>query len=195
MNLSEKKFGETMALLQDLYGKQLKPNILAVYWSYLKNFTEIEFDKAVEYIISNFKPTASATFPLIVHFRESKNGMEIKEAAVMAIDLLCDGMGKYGFYESVDFNDPVLHAVIVSYGGWREICGWSKDELSMRRSQMIETYRVFARNGRKYEGYMIGESEARNIAGGYDEWIKAPILINRDKAGRISGQKLLRVDE
>lgn len=105
-----------------------------------------------------------------------------------------DAMQRVGAYQSVAFDDPVIHAVIEDLGGWTKVCRSDMEQLSYMEHRFCEAYRAYAtRPDVEYPAKLIGEFEAINRHEGRK--VAPPILIgNPQKAAEVlrlggSGQK------
>lgn len=96
-----------------------------------------------------------------------------------------DAMQRVGAYQSVAFDDPVIHAVIEDLGGWMKLCRSDMKELSFIEHRFCESYRAYAgRPDLSYPAKLIGEYEAINRHEGRK--VAPPVLIGQpDKAKEV----------
>lgn len=96
-----------------------------------------------------------------------------------------DAMQRIGAYQTVVFDDPIIHACIEDIGGWQKICRSSMDELSYLEHRFCESYRAYASRGLdQYPAKLLGEFECINRHEGRN--VAPPVLIgNADKARQV----------
>lgn len=96
------------------------------------------------------------------------------DRARLAWSKTLDAMGRIGAYNSVVFDDPVIHAVIEDLGGWMKLC---RDELtSYTEHRFCEAYRAYAtRSDVAFPAKLIGEYESINLHEGRKT--RPPVLI------------------
>lgn len=85
------------------------------------------------------------------------------EQARLAWGKAFDAMQQVGAYQSVTFDDPVIHLVIEDLGGWQKVCRSTMDELGYLEHRFCEAYRAHA--GRplgEYPSRLLGEFECIN---------------------------------
>lgn len=71
-----------------------------------------------------------------------------EDRAVRAWDRLVQAARQIGFYRTVDFADPVLHAAIEAEGGWHQLgvsMSADPEALSFMRRRFLERYRAYER--------------------------------------------------
>lgn len=103
------------------------------------------------------------------------------DRALVAWGKAYEGIQRAGSYQSVVFDDPVIHAVIVDLGGWVTFCRSTHDELSHLQRRFCHSYRAYARRPDvAYPPKLIGESEASNAHLGRP--VSAPLLLGDSAA-------------
>ena len=111
-------------MLQNYFGKELKREIVEIYWNCLKRFSDDIFSRGVDSLVKNFHPTSTVPFPLIADFLSAMgiSGENRAHAAVAAVKRAAEIVGAY---KTPNFGDPALHATINRFGGWPEIAHWA----------------------------------------------------------------------
>lgn len=103
-------------------------------------------------------------------------------------------MGRVGQYQSVVFDDPVIHAVITAMGGWPVLCSVTTDELPFRSREFEQRYGGYLLRGRpEYLRCLAGLSETQNSANGFA--VSPPVMVgDPDKAMQVflGGQKFMQ---
>lgn len=136
------QFGELMAVLGEAFSKEPSAYKIEIYFRALKDLSIEEIKTAVDNIIKT--RTITGTFPLVSEIREAVNG-NIDDKAVIAISKIEDAIRSIGAYSNVVFDDPLIHAVIVRYGGWVKLCEVTSDEWKFLRKDLEKHYKALAR--------------------------------------------------
>lgn len=104
------------------------------------------------------------------------------DRALVAWGKVHEAIARAGAYQSVVFDDGLIHAAIVDIGGWTAICRMPTDELPHLQRRFCDSYRAYARRPDvAYPPKLIGESEALNAGNG--RAVAAPLLLgNREAA-------------
>lgn len=86
------------------------------------------------------------------------------DAALVAWAMAERAVRQVGTYESVAFDDPIIHAVISDMGGWIKFGTVTEDELPFVRNEFVTRYRGYRLRGRieHYPAKLIGIVEATN---------------------------------
>ena len=160
--MTSDEFKAVMGLLQKYYGHELDNMIYKMYHKALKHLTSQQFKKAAENIVqSNFRPSTRNPFPLINDFLENA-GQSTEGRAISIIPHIRNAVSRIGRYESINFGDTAIHAVIDRYGGWVRICDWSDDDWKMKEKAFIEAYKAESKNNFFQKKYLSGIHEANN---------------------------------
>jgi len=137
----KENFITQISAMQAYYGKNIKSEIVALYWNSLKDISDELFNSMVSYIMENFIPSSQVPFPLIAHFKGAA-GLSGESRVQSAITTIKQAVERFGAYKSVDFGDPALHAVINRFGGWPEICSWgNKGEWKFQEKNFLNAYK------------------------------------------------------
>jgi len=112
--LNEKIFAEYFTVLCEVFKTASTKLLLEVYYRALQELSDEEYKNAVSLII---KERVYKGLPLPAEILEKAKGND-SDRAIIAKDKLKLAMRTYGAYRTVIFDDPVLHKVIESIGGW-----------------------------------------------------------------------------
>lgn len=108
-------------------------------------------------------------FPKPKDFRESINGNQ-DEAAIAAWEKVLKAKSKAGQYQSVKFDDPVIHSVIKLMGGWGALCRLEgHDDEKWQRIDFEKTYKAMQGSNADHPAYLPGIEEIQNEAQGYPQ--------------------------
>lgn len=127
MTLEE--FTQAFVKYQEYYPEPvMSKEMKSIYFLGLKDLTVEQLNSAYVEIIQtrNFQK-----MPKIAEIRENALG-ETKELMnlrmQMAREKILFAIRKYGIYQSVEFDDKGIHALIDSAGGWQKICAMEQNE-------------------------------------------------------------------
>lgn len=172
------KFTTLLAGLGELYGKFISEQLTDIYWQTLKIFDWQDVQHAFQAHLYN--PNCGQFFPKpadIVRFIEGSG----ETRALRAWTIVEKTMHQVGIYQSVVFDDPLIHAVIEEMGGWIKLCSMTLEDLPFRSREFQKRYMGFViKKPNRYPKYLYGLSECENAKNGYD--VESPLLIG--DAGR-----------
>ncbi len=108
--------------------------------------------------------------------------LSIADRSMLAWEAFRDARRKHGYYQSVDFDDPVINATIRNLGGWCEVIIRidSEDETDKWvRRDFERIYQSLCRVGvgPKAAGYLLGRCECDNRVNGYAGHIPLPTKV------------------
>lgn len=188
------EFTQIMQAVSEQYGKQMTDNLIALYWQGL-----LEYDLAAvrDALGRHLRNTDTGQFmPKIADIIRMMQGSS-QDAAFSAWSKVDKAVRRVGPYDTVVFDDPLIHKVLHDMGGWIGLCEKTDDDWPFVAKEFETRYRGFkARNERvEYPSKLIGIFEAHNAIGGHK--IAAPMLIgDATKAQEVlrlgtTGSKLL----
>jgi hypothetical protein len=90
------------------------------------------------------------------------------DRSLIAWGKVLDAIQRVGAYQSVAFDDGVIHAVVEDLGGWVKVCRGNLDELSFMQKRFCDSYRAYARRpDMSYPARLVGEHDQQNALNGY----------------------------
>jgi len=93
-----------------------------------------------------------------------------------------------GSYETVVFDDPIIHRVIQDMGGWISLCAASVEEQPFKGNEFKSRYTAYKSQGEipDYPAKLYGIHESDNSSKGLLEHIPNPVLIgDPEKANNV----------
>ena len=151
------RFSYCMGALGEAFSQEPSPLKTEIYFKALSDLPIDVIEKSVWQVI---RSRTTASFPKVAELREAMGGKE-EDKAILAYDAFTKGKAQTGAYESVVFEDKLIHAVIQSMGGWYEVCMITEDEWKFKRREFIDLYRAISRSpGREIPERLIGLGEA-----------------------------------
>ncbi len=176
------KFTALLAELGERYGKFISEQLIDSYWQVLKVFDWEDVKFAFEAHLHNLHYGQFFPKPIdIVDFIE-ENG---KARALSAWVIVARTMQQVGIYQSVVFDDSLIHVVVEEMGGWIKLCAMTNDDLPFRAREFQKRYLGFVtRKPARYPKCLYGLSACENAKNGYA--IEPPLLIgDRKKAEQV----------
>lgn len=148
-----------------------------IWFEFLKDLTDKEFELAIGNICKNVKefyPTTNFVALIRSQFQDN-----LDNKSMLAWEKVKSAIIEYGYYDSVQFYDPVIHSAINLMGGWLELYElyFKEEKLEWVSKEFCRCYK--AMNGKKgHPEYLIGAVEKSNSFKNYDKFIKPPIFIS-----------------
>ena len=159
------RFASMLSAVLDLYGKAPGEGAIGIWWAALVKFDFEAAQRAFSLYIQDpdqgrFPPTPAGIIGQI----EATGS----QAATAAFDKVVSAIRHVGPYESVAFDDPIIHAVVEGLGGWIHICNsWTNEDLKFREREFVTRYQVDRKaTCLTYQGTLTGIAEAQNSLGG-----------------------------
>lgn len=183
-----KPFMAILTLVADTYGQpRLNEGAVKLYFKVLSDYSLDDISRAV---IEHLKQSPYMPKPCDII---SKIDGSIDDKAIRAWHKLLKAISKYGVYDSVKFDDPIIHFCIDRMGGWGRLCGMTEDELPFREKDFRELYKL----GRSVDWdhvpvYFCGSHERNNRMGGYDEFIPSLVEISDDETKKLMASKIYK---
>lgn len=165
--MSKIRFAKALSALAEYYGKELSDGVISLYWQGLHQYSIDEIEGAIGRHLQN--PDTGQWMPKIADIVRMLEGTTLN-AAVLAWAKVMRAVGSVGQYQSLAFDDAVIHLVIDDLGGWPGICQTSEEELPFLQKRFENSYRAYRQRGNDLPGhprYLPGVSEAQNSARGY----------------------------
>lgn len=175
------RFSERItAVIAGLYGKPPPAKIaIQMYWVALSGFTDEEIDAG---ITGHLVDTTAGQYPpkpadIIRHIR---GRAEVNSA--IAWGRVVETLNRIGTYESVCFDDPVIHAALRDVGGWRELGLVALDQLPFVQVRFERAYRAYQEHGvGEYPPMLPGVHASNGALCGLEA---TPIFIGHEKKAR-----------
>lgn len=190
-------FVDIIQAVSEQYGKRLSDSVIALYWQGLQDFDLVAVRDALGRHLRN---TDTGQFmPKIADIIRMLQGSSL-DSALSAWAKVDRAVRQVGPYETVVFDDPIIHRVLHDMGGWIGLGQKTEDEWPFVAKEFENRYRGFkARNERvEYPATLIGIAEAHNLKEGRE--IASPMLIGAtSKANQVmrcgnDGAKLLSIN-
>jgi len=156
----ETKFKEYMTTIGELFDKPMTALLTTLYWKILEPFSDDDCERAFKEVIYSAK-----FFPKPADFIDILKGNKQDQATEAWIKTV-GTIRRIGPYQSVAFDDAVIHDVIQFMGGWPATGDWLEDDLKWKQREFERLYRVMQSRGSSVK-YLPGISEMENSKNGY----------------------------
>lgn len=178
MNHREKaKLLEVLAGTYDFYGRELSTFAGQVWLQACESFDLEQVTGALSRHLMD--PERGAFLPKPSDIVRQLHGTNT-DRGLIAWGKVLDAIQRVGAYQTVCFDDGVIHAVVEDMGGWPKLCRGTVDELPFTQRRFCETYRAYAgRPSVAYPARLIGESEQLNGPKGHAS--APPLLVGDPK--------------
>lgn len=179
MESTEKdSFFSLMADVHAFYRQDISRFALGVWWEALKAFdyraVKDAFNRhAVNPDNGQFCPKPADIVRLIA------GGTQ--DAALIAWTRVQKAVREQGMYRSVNFEDPIINAVLKDMGGWVAIGQIREDKLPFRAKEFENRYRGYRQRGEvPMVGALLGIADGDNQTKGFA--LSAPAMVGRPVA-------------
>ncbi len=154
----EAKFGALMMGTGEVHGREVSAQLISLYWSALAKYDFNDVERAFNLHLVN--PDTGQFFPKpadIVKFIDGNT----QSNALRAWSKVEKAVRHVGPYQTVVFDDKLIHAALVDMGGWVDLCNMTDKELPFRRNEFEKRYQGLSVNPPdKYMKKLVGLSEA-----------------------------------
>lgn len=166
MNQNEfKAFSELMRTIAEYYRIEMGPSTVKLYWSALSAYSFEELKGAFNAHVQN--PDTGQFMPKIADVVKMLHGNTLTQA-MRAWQKVQRAIAAVGTYQSVVFDDPLIHAVIDEMGGWVAVGRVSTDEAPFRSREFEKRYQASRlKPPASYPRKLCGILEIENTKAGY----------------------------
>lgn len=174
--LDKKKFPVFLLTMGEIYDKQLSTNLINIYYEILKNYSIENIEKVCKEIISIHKYN---TLPKPAEILEHLEGSD-DDRALYAWHSFLKTLREHSYYDSIEFEDKTIHAVIESMGGWLKLSDLEIDKTPFVMQDFIKRYKLFrSKKMPSVEKKLIGYYELNNTGKGdrYAKYIPKIIFV------------------
>lgn len=182
------QFTALLEAIMTEYGREVGTPTFHLWWNTLERFDYEAVRRALTTWIQNPDSGQFAPKPAdVIRMIEGTTG----DRALMAWSNVEKAVRIVGHYQSVAFDDPIIHRVIDDMGGWIRLASTDTNkELEFRGKEFVKRYRAFAMVGGtdEYPAYLVGATEATNHNQGYKVENQLRIIGDPEKAALVYQQ-------
>lgn len=158
-----REFTGIMDDLAEMLGGDMSPRKYELYFAALSDLDISDLRKAANHIANT-----ATFFPKPKDFREAIQG-DIETAVIGAWEKVLKAKSKAGQYQSVRFNDPIIHGTIKLMGGWASVCQMENySDEKWQRVDFDKIYKAIQGTGKDHPKYLPGSAEVENCALGIE---------------------------
>lgn len=168
------QFTEAIADVMAYYGREMTPFLLRIFWDGLRRFSYSDVARALS--VHAQDPDRGQFAPRLADLTRLLEG-STQTQGMRAWAKVDRAIRSVGQYQSVVFDDPLIHVVIDDMGGWVALCTTTVEQLPFRAREFERSYAAWKlrREVPTYPARLIGRSEAENRMHGYA--IAPPIFV------------------
>lgn len=136
-----KDFRKAMHAIMLIYGKELHETATELLFTILKKYELNQITEALTLHVSEskFPPTPADIIQKIKG--------KISDRALIAFQHVLNGLN---YYETVVFDDPVIHYAIECLGGWQKICQVSEEDVKWLEKDFAKYYELGFKCGKTW---------------------------------------------
>ena len=148
------QFASLMKALGETYGNTApSKEKMELYFRVLSDLTIDQLTNAITALLNS--RTTTTTFPVPGEIRAALSGGAT--AAMAALDKAESAAGTWGAYRSIQFDDPVIHMVIESMGGWPKFCRPDDEQdWHWHQKEFVKLYETFSKHARTCQNVLPG---------------------------------------
>ncbi|MDX2165091.1 MAG: DUF6475 domain-containing protein [Gammaproteobacteria bacterium] len=171
--------------IAELYGKNISPYLFEIYWYSLEKYSLHEVKTAAQLHAVN--PDVGQFMPKPADFVRYIEGKS-QERALFAWQKVISAMKLVGAYQSIIFDDKLIHHVIDEMGGWISFCRADEAKMLFIFQDFSRHYiACLSRSPNDCPSQLTGITEHQNRLFGH--WVAPAIFF--DGIHKISHSKLL----
>lgn len=175
-------FARLMVGLGEYYGKDQSKQVLSIYWKALEQYDLDAVDAACRAHISN--PDSGQWFPKIADLVRLIDG-GTNDRALLAWTKVDQAVRRIGTFQSVCFDDGLIHVALQDMGGWQAFGNKTEDEWPFIAKEFQQRYRALAARPVQppHVPMLIGGADAHNARLGYAPC--APVMVGDPERARL----------
>ena len=154
------EFSKLMLILEESTGTTISKDRIKIYFELCK---DLEIEQLKENVYKLLKERVYSNFPQVAEIRGVGSNTR-EDNALKAWPAFQKAVENYGYYDSVQFQDRVIHCVIENLGGWEKIANEMPgdfDELQWYEKEFEKIYEV-CKKRKKFPLYIEGAFEKEN---------------------------------
>jgi len=176
-------FNQVISAVGELYGKPVGEFAISLWWNALSGYDLKAVQEALSRHVRN--PDNGQFMPKPADVVRMMQG-STQDSALSAWAKVDRAVRAIGPYESVAFDDPLIHCVLNEMGGWIQLCQKDNEEWPFVAKEFENRYRGYkARNVTpEYPPKLIGMYEAHNAKEGFK--VAPPMLIGNSEQAKLT---------
>lgn len=174
MNDNDKtSFSSCLVGAAEIAGKELSPQAMKLYWEILKKY---DLQDVVQGFMSHASnPDVGQFMPKPADIIKAIDGGGVSRSMI-AWTKVEKSIRVIGPYQTVVFDDPIIHKVLSDMGGWISFGRVLTEEMPFRANEFNKRYLGYSmRTDLQYPKKLVGIAEAENLQN--KQKVADPILI------------------
>lgn len=172
-----------LAKVMSVYSKQITTGFVDIFFDALSGYDLESVRRGLNAHVQNPDsgqfPPKPADIVRLIDGTSADQGMQAWSRVDKAVR-------RVGPYQSIVFDDPIVHRVLEEMGGWIKLCNSpSEEDYKFQGLEFARRYRAYViagGPGNEYPRHLIGMSEAENNVGGFKRHLPPPVLIGEESA-------------
>ena len=157
----------------EIIGRDLSPQAIKLYWEILKKYDISDVEQGFMTHASN--PDTGQFMPKPADIIKAIDGSG-ESRSMQAWVKVDKAIREVGPYETVVFDDPIIHKVLSDMGGWISFGTVTEDEYPFKANEFNKRYLGYAmRSDLTYPKKLTGMFEMQNLEN--DQKVAPPVLI------------------
>ena len=180
--LDPDRFGSALTACMTLYNRPMTPDVLELYTRALSRYDTDDILRALE--VHLLDPDVGQYPPKPADLVRRISGSNTTVAA-RAWARVVEAVRLVGCWQSVVFDDPLIHACLEQMGGWIKVCQMTEDEIPFRAKDFERLYLGYKQQGAipHYPPRLIGRAEASNSEHGFQT--QPPLMLGDAKRAQL----------
>lgn len=175
------QFSQLLTATAEMYSKPMTEVSLMLWWTTLQAYDIAAVREGLMRHMQNpdsgqFMPKPADVIKFI--------GGTTQDGALVAWAKVDRAVRSIGTYQTVVFDDPIIHAVIADMGGWISMGSRNEDEWPFVAKEFENRYRGYRMRGgaEQYQKTLIGIADSSNAISGQP--MQPPVLIGNEIKAR-----------
>lgn len=158
-------FTAMLAAVGEMYGKSISEFANSLYWNALQGYELNAVRQAFDRHVKN--PDTGQWMPKPADLIRMMQG-STQDASMLAWSKVDQTVRVVGPYQTVTFDDPVIHRVISDMGGWIDLCAKTDADWPYVQREFENRYKGYASRGEIPEHLpsLAGIADAENLKKG-----------------------------
>jgi hypothetical protein len=168
------RFAMCLMACGEMFSKPLSKPAMTLWFDALGGYDITAIEAAFKAHLSN--PDIGQFMPKPADIIRAISGSNV-DTALIAWSRVTRAIESVGAYQSVVFDDGIIHAVISDMGGWIALCSCTNAELPFKANEFEKRYRGYKSRTSlpAFPNRLIGIAELENTPHGFDN--APPVLI------------------
>ncbi len=177
----QKRFSEVLAGVHDFYGKDMSKFAASVWLQACETLDVEQVTRALSAHLMD--PDRGQFMPKPADIVRQIQGTS-SDRSLIAWGKVLDAAQRVGAYQSVCFDDPVIHGAVEDLGGWMKLCRSETNDLGYIQKRFCDAYKAYAgRADMTFPSMLPGEHAITNSLKGYTA--APPVLIGNPEKARL----------